>query len=645
MNRSRSFFTLISLAAFANWFFASPLQAATFGDFTYRVVGSSVTITNYPEDASGPVTIPSEIEGKPVTAIGSNAFAHCTKMTAVSIPNSIKTIGKRAFGTCGLSSVTIPESVTHIRAGAFRKCSLLKSVTIGSGVTSIGGGAFEFCRSLADITVDESNPKFSSQDGVLYDKLRTRMVEVPTGFVGTFTSPKNLISIKPEAFRQRVHLTRVKIGDGVTLIGFKAFSDCYRLTDVTIGSGVTSIGARAFNSCIALEAVTVDGSNPKFSSQDGVLFNKAKTKIVHFPRHFAGDYTIPDSVTSMPDDSFTYCAWLTRLTIGSGITSIPQMAFTDCHSLTSITVGTGVTTIRGDKSYYEPFNHCPVFDKVIFLGNAPQLEAGVFKSSYFPANFTVYFSPGSSGFTVPEWHGKPSVAGVPEMEIKTPDAVLIDGDSISSFGEVAVNSPVVQTFTIKNTGTAPLKDLSIEKDGANSGDFTVTSPLETTLAPGTSTTFDVTFEPSSPSTRTAAIHIRSYDSLHNPFDIQLEGDGIPATAVASAIASAPAFPSGSAFAISADWNLPTSGDLTISGHGGGNKTRVVVSGGRKYLTLTVFKTPGTRYQKRVVEVSPDLLNWYSGSNYTTTQRDDAALLEVRDNTPLTPGSKRYMRLK
>ncbi|MEX1048721.1 MAG: fibronectin type III domain-containing protein [Akkermansiaceae bacterium] len=73
------------------------------------------------------------------------------------------------------------------------------------------------------------------------------------------------------------------------------------------------------------------------------------------------------------------------------------------------------------------------------------------------------------------------------------------------------------------------------------------------------------------------------------------------------------------------------------------KTRMI--GGSKYLVLTVSKAETPDSQTLCVEVSPDLINWFSGENHTTTLTDNARTLKVRDNTPLQAGNKRYIRLK
>jgi hypothetical protein len=116
----------------------------------------------------------------------------------------------------------------------------------------------------------------------------------------------------------------------------------------------------------------------------------------------------------------------------------------------------------------------------------------------------------------------------PEISVEQPiGSSLVDGSAKKSFGTATVNmSGSTKYFTIKNTGTANLLGLSIAKNGVNVADFIVTAPAKTWLAPGTSTTFKVTFKPTATETRYASIHIKSNDADENPFDIRLSGLGV-----------------------------------------------------------------------------------------------------------------------
>ena len=115
----------------------------------------------------------------------------------------------------------------------------------------------------------------------------------------------------------------------------------------------------------------------------------------------------------------------------------------------------------------------------------------------------------------------------PEIVVEQPAGTgLTDGAGTVNFNAVTLGSSTVLAFVIRNTGTAGLTSLSVTRDGTNSADFTIGSLGGTTLAPGASTTFTVTFAPGALGARAAAIHIANNDADENPFDIALAGTGL-----------------------------------------------------------------------------------------------------------------------
>ena len=95
-------------------------DSSTEGYYTYTVENGEATITGCDESISGDVVIPSELGGYPVVKIGDSAFGYRTGLTSITIPDSVTSIGSDAFYDCtSLTSITIPDSVTSIGEGAF----------------------------------------------------------------------------------------------------------------------------------------------------------------------------------------------------------------------------------------------------------------------------------------------------------------------------------------------------------------------------------------------------------------------------------------------------------------------------------------------------------------------------------------------
>jgi hypothetical protein len=157
-----------------------------------------------------------------------------------------------------------------------------------------------------------------------------------------------VISIGNYAFQLKFSVTSITMGTNVTSIGGGAFQNCTGITNITIDNKVTSIGLGAFNSCSSLTVITVATNNPAYNSVDGILFNNSQTTLIQFPGGKAGNYSIPNSVTSIGDDAFVACPNLKSVMIGNNVTSIGVGAFYECSSLTNVTIGTGLTSIGFD---------------------------------------------------------------------------------------------------------------------------------------------------------------------------------------------------------------------------------------------------------------------------------------------------------
>ena len=192
--------------------------------------------------------------------LGDNAFHGCSGLTSLTIPSSVTEIGNWAFFGCsGLTSLTIPSGVTSIGEGTFYGCSGLTNLTIPSGVTSIGSEAFRGCSGLTSLTI-----------------------------------PSGVTSIGESAFEGCWGLPSLTIPSGVTSIDNYAFYGCSGLTSLTIPSGVTSIGKWAFRGCSGLTSIYV--YTKKLPKLGYYVFDgcDAKNCTVYVPKRTIGDYKISE---------------------------------------------------------------------------------------------------------------------------------------------------------------------------------------------------------------------------------------------------------------------------------------------------------------------------------------------------------------
>jgi hypothetical protein len=162
-------------------------------------------------------------------------------------------------------------------------------------------------------------------------------------------------------------ISGIQLPDSLTVIGAQAFGACNSLTSVFLPGGVATIGESAFYSCTSLKSVNVDVDNPAYASVDGILYDKALSRVMCCPSGKVGGVAVLHGTTAIEPDAFIDCSSLTSITLPDSLLTIGHNAFTGCRSLTSIAIPAGVATIGGIA-----FGSC---DSLVSISVAPGNDA------------------------------------------------------------------------------------------------------------------------------------------------------------------------------------------------------------------------------------------------------------------------------
>ena len=229
--------------------------------FRYLLDSDTKTATLVPKTDgkySGDIIIPEKVKGNDgveyiVASLVASCFKDCSGLTSITIPSSVTSLGESCFEWCsGLTSITIPSSVTSLGGSCFKGCSDLTSITIPSSVTSLGDFCFSGCSGLTSITI-----------------------------------PSSVTSLGVYCFSGCSGLTSITIPSSVTSLGYDCFKDCSGLTSITIPSSVTSLGWDCFLGCLKLESVYFEG---KYCRSNYANLKIPTTSIIKVPTEYLQGY-------------------------------------------------------------------------------------------------------------------------------------------------------------------------------------------------------------------------------------------------------------------------------------------------------------------------------------------------------------------
>jgi len=389
-------------------------------------------------------------------------------------PNNGTFIGHGTLNCSNQTSITIPNGAIYIGSSAFYACESLTSVIIPKSVTHISNSAFPYSDKFNEINVAADNPKYSSLDGILYNKARDTLIRVPIGKT-VIAMPNSVTNIRYGALVGCNYLTSITLSNRITSLKSDIFSsdDGYGgwvgLTSITIPNSVKSIEEGLFSGCERLTSISLPNSLTAISNQ---MFMNCKSLT---------SITIPNSVTSIGESAFYGCTSLTSITIPGSVKSIGANAFYGCTGLTSITIPNSVTSI-GENA----FSGCINLTSIPISNAVKSIKNGEFKGFKNLTSITIPNSVTSIGedafsgcinltsITLPNSLtsiGKGAFSGCKNLvSVTIPNSVV----SLGSDGE-ATSSSIKKAFGVESgvfSGCSGLKTVTIGSKVTSIGDYT-----------------------------------------------------------------------------------------------------------------------------------------------------------------------------
>jgi len=347
-----------------------PNELTSIGDFAFKECTKLSNIT-LPENITyigdwafyncttlGSITLP-----KYLMAIEDNTFNNCTNLTSITVLGAIMSIGDSAFNGCAnLESITIPNSVTNIGYRAFYGCASLIGITIPNSVTEIGNEAFSNCNNLKKIIVSNniqniSFLNYTSVEEIIFgEKSKVKNVNFQNcSSLKKIIVPDNVKEITKRAFSGCTSLEECILPKGLEIIDEYAFENCTSLININIPENVSRIGTHMgegnpFDGCDKLENINVDIKNSRYSSDNGVVYDKLKSELYFYPPA-REEFNIIRTTKKIRSYSLSSSDKLTEVIFNENVVNIELEAFIGCNNITKIEIR-GSNVNWEDTSYY-----------------------------------------------------------------------------------------------------------------------------------------------------------------------------------------------------------------------------------------------------------------------------------------------------
>lgn len=385
-----------------------------------------------------------------LTEISDSAFKN-TKLSAISIPDSVTRIGTSAFQSTPLSKLTIPAGLTEIGDSAFAYNTGITKMTVPANIVKVGVGAFKGCPNLPTISVQTANAYYSAAAGILYDKTGTVLKQFPAAktVTGDFVISSTVKEIDEDAFLLSKNLKSVTIPVTVEKIGENAFRGCQLLDSVTVAwSTPLEVPANTFEGvdvanavlCVAKGTEDLYAAAPVWKDFGRISLYLGDDDVIEFEDEVVkqicvsnwdlngdGELTVAEAkavttlstvfvlnasddikkfnelkyftgLTSISTNAFKNCTGLEAVTLPISVTEIAYGAFSGCTSLKSFYIPKSVTKLGNG-----PFNNCTSLEEfVVDPENKSFCTVDGVLFDYKKSNLIAYPGAKAGAYVVPE---------------------------------------------------------------------------------------------------------------------------------------------------------------------------------------------------------------------------------------------------
>lgn len=271
-----------------------------------------------------------------IDEIPESAFQNCSSLTDLSFSENVKSTGNLSFLGCGkICKFELPANLSSIGEAAFANCVSLIELKIPDTVLNIGSFVFRGCTSLINVTLPESLKFIPDHSFEFCSSLRELVIPPSVTYIGNY------------AFQGCKTLSYINLPENVLSLGERTFANCINLKSISFSSAFNKIDAYCFYNCESLENFIVDENNKIFASCGPMLVSKDKSTLFAYPSA-KQEVEVPENIIVISSYALAGCNGLNVITLPRYLEKIQNRAFYDCYNLHRLNFLSLVPPVFGD---------------------------------------------------------------------------------------------------------------------------------------------------------------------------------------------------------------------------------------------------------------------------------------------------------